>query len=291
MWNTSMNSNGNRAHILRVLLAAATAFSVAPQLSYADQDPIASFTASETEGFAPLTVDFTSTSSDPDGDNLNLFWSFGDGATASGSEVSHTFEEGGVFTVSLTATDSGGLSDRASTIIVVSERPNRDPVARIATFPAQFFTPDEFTFDGGLSSDPDGDGLAFAWDIIFDGTAIPFDPILSGAQLLVNFSGSDLDCSFIAGPCLTPGTYTIQVIADDGFGGTSTSAATSLTVVGGSEAPVVDDTTAGNEVPQEQALTGSASVVSNGLCGIGILLPMLGLGLTVTAWRIRRRQQ
>jgi aqualysin 1 len=68
--------------------------------------PSASFTSSCTH----LGCGFTDTSSDPDGDIASWSWSFGDGATSSERNPSHAYALGGDYTVSLTVTDSTGLS-------------------------------------------------------------------------------------------------------------------------------------------------------------------------------------
>ncbi|HMG18112.1 MAG TPA: DNA/RNA non-specific endonuclease, partial [Gemmatimonadales bacterium] len=54
-------------------------------------------------------------SSDPDGDALNYDWSFGDGSTATGPGVSHTYATAGTFTVRLIVTDIRGLADTTFT--------------------------------------------------------------------------------------------------------------------------------------------------------------------------------
>ena len=56
-------------------------------------------------------VTFTATTSDPDlGDLVTVGWSFDDGATASGDQVTHAFATPGVHTATATATDSAGVS-------------------------------------------------------------------------------------------------------------------------------------------------------------------------------------
>ena len=53
-------------------------------------------------------------SGDPDGDPISLAWGFGDGATGSGAQASHTFAAPGSYQATLTATDSTGLSASAT---------------------------------------------------------------------------------------------------------------------------------------------------------------------------------
>ncbi len=83
--------------------------------------PQAFFSASTTNGTAPLVVDFdASASSDTDGDALSFSWDFGNNATAQGVNVSHTYTVAGTYTVTLTV-DDGQSTDQATTTIVVED--------------------------------------------------------------------------------------------------------------------------------------------------------------------------
>ena len=76
--------------------------------------PIADASVTPLEGTVPLTVNLdASGSSDPDGDDLTYSWSFDDGTTASGEAISRTFEDAGIYSVTLTAND--GQVDSLST--------------------------------------------------------------------------------------------------------------------------------------------------------------------------------
>ncbi len=95
----------------------------------AAQLPTADFTASATAGTAPLTVDFdASASDDPDGKLLRWEWYFGDGTTATGRIVDHTFKTGGVFDVMLLVRDNdGGVAITSTTIDVRGPTPECTP--------------------------------------------------------------------------------------------------------------------------------------------------------------------
>ena len=83
--------------------------------------PTAAFTASQVFGPPPLMVDFDGTgSSDPNGDNLTYAWDFGDGNTATTATASNTFQNEGVYTVTLTVMDSYGESSTYSSTVNVS---------------------------------------------------------------------------------------------------------------------------------------------------------------------------
>ncbi len=69
--------------------------------------PVANFTASPTNGLAPLTVTFTNTST---GNITNQLWSFGDGGTSAALNPGHTYTNAGSFTVALTVFGPGGTN-------------------------------------------------------------------------------------------------------------------------------------------------------------------------------------
>jgi PKD repeat protein len=86
--------------------------------------PSASFTASTTEGVAPVEVHFNaSRSDDEDGEIISYRWTFGDGTSGTGKTISHTFTKGGDLTITLTVMDDDGWMDTASTSIKIIERP------------------------------------------------------------------------------------------------------------------------------------------------------------------------
>jgi PKD repeat protein len=67
--------------------------------------PVAHFTANITHGYAPLAVQFNDTST---GDPTSWLWHFGDGTTAREQHPAKTFGVNGTYSVSLTASNSGG---------------------------------------------------------------------------------------------------------------------------------------------------------------------------------------
>jgi PKD repeat protein len=59
-------------------------------------------------------------SNDPDGSIASYQWSFGDGATSTSANPSHSYAAAGSYTVQLTVTDNDGASDTASTNAVLT---------------------------------------------------------------------------------------------------------------------------------------------------------------------------
>ncbi len=85
-----------------------------------NKPPQAGFSAAPQLGPAPLRVRFTDASHDPDGDPLSRHWSFGDGSAQSGGQTpSHTYDDPGRYTVTLTVSDPKGKHDAKSKVIQV----------------------------------------------------------------------------------------------------------------------------------------------------------------------------
>ncbi len=84
---------------------------------------MASFEANPSSGSAPLTVDFTNTSSGYD----TSLWSFGDGVTSTLDSPTYTYPLPGTYNVMLTVSQSGCLettpqfNPTASAVIQVEE--------------------------------------------------------------------------------------------------------------------------------------------------------------------------
>lgn len=103
-----------------------------------DANPEASFTASPSEGIAPLVVTFDNTSSGATDYN----WDFGNGETSNSSDASLTSEytDAGTYTVTLIVTNANGCSDVYNSSI------------EVALFaPLSYVIPNVFT--------PNGDGI------------------------------------------------------------------------------------------------------------------------------------
>ncbi|HZU39596.1 MAG TPA: PKD domain-containing protein, partial [Solirubrobacteraceae bacterium] len=70
-------------------------------------------------GRAASPILFLGYAGDPDGSITSYRWTFGDGGSATGSQVTHTYTSAGQYVVVLTVTDSDGRSASTATTITV----------------------------------------------------------------------------------------------------------------------------------------------------------------------------
>ena len=93
-------SAGTYSVSLTVSNPVGRSLSTLPDSIHSGSGPTASFTAAPTAGLAPLTVQFTDTST---GNPETWSWDFGDGETSSLQHPSHTYQASGRYSASLTA--------------------------------------------------------------------------------------------------------------------------------------------------------------------------------------------
>lgn len=130
----------NRYRVRAVNAAGSSAPSdVAELLLFSTGEVFARMTASVTAGTAPLTVTFDgSTSSGLNGPIAAYAWSFGDGGTAAGAVVTHTFTTPGTYAASLEVTGSVFPGTNATAVNVsVSAPPLAAPSNLAATSPTR----------------------------------------------------------------------------------------------------------------------------------------------------------
>ncbi len=95
-----------------------TGCNITDTLSVSSQSVHAAFTVDQTEGVAPLAVNFTNSSA---GASVYI-WNFNDGHTATSANAFNTFQNSGTYTVVLTAENSSRTCmDKATAIIIVDD--------------------------------------------------------------------------------------------------------------------------------------------------------------------------
>ena len=125
--------------------------------------PTADIATNVTSGSVPLVVNFDgSGSTDPDNNISTYEWNFGDGNTATGQTVSHTYTSAGTFQATLKVTDSAGDFDVVSVTIT--------PGAACGPIPSEWSTADI-------------GAVAISGNACYDSTAQKFNLDASGADV------------------------------------------------------------------------------------------------------------
>ncbi len=144
-------------------------------------------------------VSLAATASDPGADTLTFTWDFGDSsAPADGASVSHTYTDGGSYTVTLTVEDGDGGSDTDTVTVQVSnEGPTIDWISQDGPVPE--VSPVNLS---ASASDPGDDPLTYTWDF---GDGSPDET----GQSVTHVYADD-------------GTWQVTLTVDDGDGGVAT---------------------------------------------------------------------
>jgi PKD repeat protein len=118
------------------------------------------------------TLDATA-STDVDGTIASYAWTFGDGESGTGANVTHTYTAAGTYPVTLTVTDDGGLSRSATAnVTVTAPPPNVPPTAVVGSSVTDL----DVAFTGSGSSDSDGSVVSYEWAFGDGATATTADP-------------------------------------------------------------------------------------------------------------------
>ncbi len=125
-------------------------FTVAPTTPTKNQE--VTFTASATDD-GPLT-------------DASYTWTFGDGGTATGQTVKHTFTTNAAREVTLTVTDTDALTATVKKTVTIT---SQAPTAAFTAAPTTLTAGATVNFDGSGSHDPDGTIARYEWDFDGDG--------------------------------------------------------------------------------------------------------------------------
>jgi chitodextrinase len=190
-----------------------------------------------------IPVEFTATATDADNDALTYTWSFGDGATANGQNVLHTYLWGENFTVTVTVTDGKGGSATSTTTAAITEV-NDFPIVN-AGGPYSGVVGMAVTFNGSATDFDNQDGttandqtLTYSWNFGDGSTGTGATPTHTYAA----------------------GTYTAALTVSDAL--SSITASTSVTI---KPSPSISLTATGYKVKGKQKVdlswTGATSTV------------------------------
>lgn len=175
-----------------------------------DQPPNAVLTVTPSSGIVPVDIIAdASGSTDTDGTPIDTYtFNFGDGTVVgpqSGATATHTYLLPGEYTVTLTVTDTAGLSSTATqTVQAVDDLP---PTADLTVTPSSGAAPLDVTADASASTDPDATPIATYTFDFGDGTVV-------GPQVTATATHT----------YVSSGDYTVTVTVTDtaGLSGTDT---------------------------------------------------------------------
>ena len=172
--------------------------------------PIASFSGYPREGYSPLEVDFTDSST---GSPTSWLWNFGDGSTSTHQNPRHTYNSPGYYNVVLIATNSYGSSMKAEPSYI-SVSGIGAPVSDFSANPQTGTSPLEVDFTDSSTGSP----TSWSWNFGDGSTSTEQNP----SHIYSN-----------------PGIYTVQLIATNSAG-SSLKVKTNLISVSSIGAPVSD---------------------------------------------------
>lgn len=175
-----------------------------------NQKPVAAFSANCVAQARPNQCSFDASASTDDKGIVSYTWNYGSGTnpeTRTAPTAYNVYPAPGTYSVTLTVTDAGGLTDALTKSVTVNAPANQLPVASISApaIGASFVQGATITFTGAGSDAEDGalSGASLTWTSSRDGA------IGTGAS----FTNSSL----------TVGSHTITLTAKDSKGATGTS--------------------------------------------------------------------
>ncbi len=196
-----------------------------------NQPPTCSLSASPSMGTAPLTVEFSMTTTDYDGIITNWTLDIDDDGTAEYAGTGnppatqqHTYTINGTYTATLTVTDNNGATGIDTVTITVSSSGNQSPICTLSANPTTGFIPFTVTFTM-TASDPDGTIATWTLDVNTDGT--------------IEYNGSGTPPSTQQHVYHTPGTYTATLAVTDDQGATDTATQDNISALSDDDTPPI----------------------------------------------------
>lgn len=130
LWDSTGVSDGSHAITATAVDTAlqSKSDSVSITVDNVNDPPVANAGPDQT-AYVGATVSFDGSQSTDDRGIVSYAWDFGDGATASGAVVNHVYTATGIYTVTLTVVDSGGISASDTLTVTVNDPPAEAPRA------------------------------------------------------------------------------------------------------------------------------------------------------------------
>jgi hypothetical protein len=135
---------------------------ILPNTVVENKAPIANINASSTIIKEKGSITFNSnTSTDEDGTIVSYTWNDGDTILSTEETYTHTFNNAGTSTISLTVMDNDNASNTASIDIIVNAL--EAPIAKIIASKVNVTLNEEIRFDANTSTDSDGNIVSYKW--------------------------------------------------------------------------------------------------------------------------------
>jgi PKD repeat protein len=118
-------------------------------------------------GQAEEPISIAGTATDPgsvDQAGLTYRWDFGDGSQGNGPNVSHSYDEAGDYTLTLTVIDKDGAQGTDTASVQVEPALINQPPTAVISGPTSGLVDETLNFDGSGSSDSDGSIISYAWN-------------------------------------------------------------------------------------------------------------------------------
>jgi PKD repeat protein len=171
--------------------------------------PVLNIESSITNGSAPLSVNFTSTANDIDGQSLSYAWDFKDGNNSSSQNPSNTFNQPGVYQVQATVTD--GIDNVSKTITITAT--NTPPTLSISSNKDYGIGTFDISFIA-IGNDINNQTLTYSWDFGDGNTSTTKNPT---HQFVTNGSQTfNIVCTVSDGMTTSQKSLTVTSYTDDG---------------------------------------------------------------------------
>ncbi len=133
--------------------------------------PVADFITNKTVGLAPEAIDFFD-QSEPVGNISNWIWDFGDGTRSQEQHPTHTYEKEGIFTITLTVSNSFGADSEVKTNLIPIIGTNDDVLAGFSASNNVGVAP----FSARFNNNSGGKITGFTWQFGDGATSSEKDP-------------------------------------------------------------------------------------------------------------------
>ncbi|TMF06147.1 MAG: PKD domain-containing protein, partial [Chloroflexi bacterium] len=172
------------------------------------EPPVASFNGSPTNGVAPLTVNFTDTST---GQPASWAWNFGDSGTSTAQNPSHQYTAAGTYSVSLTVSNSLGSNTLTKTSYITVTPP--PPDFTLSATPARQTVPRGGSTSYAITITPRN---GFTGQVTLSVSGQPSGASTSFSVNPVNGSSTASSTLFVGTNSTNQGSYTLTITATDG---------------------------------------------------------------------------